>query len=251
MTKTRSPLRCKLVVAFATMPAAISAISFQLNTAGCRNGDDDPFTNLNITVSCGDNHNDSSKCLFGDMVDISGTVEAIRSFANSEMTYKACMWKYCPQNTIRSAGTLCDDWLSPIEDQTCGDPGLYSIMRTEVIPEADIGDSLSWLVTLNFGVNETSSCNHTNTRAATWTTTQGNLRRGSTRSEESNSGGGGGVEGRSFMPYSLMGAIFGTAFGTVLAARKRCNEPEDYDDDELFEERPFSFTELKDVACNA
>lgn len=250
--KSRRSLKHLLLVAMvAAMPAAISAVSLRVNTAGCMDADDDPFTNVNITISCGNNKNNSSKCLFGDVASISGTVQAIRSFDNSAMTYKACVWKYCPQSTIRSAGSLCDDWLSPMEDQTCGDPGLYSITLTEMIPETDdIGNSLSWLVTLNFGVNETS-CNQTDTRAAT---TEDSPSYSSTSSERSKSGGGQrlqGGEGGSFISYSLMGAIFGIAFGTVLAARKRCNEPEDYDDDELFEEKPFSFTELKDFACNA
>lgn len=235
----------------ATMPAAISAVSLRVNTAGCRNGGDDPFSNVNITISCGNNQNNSSKCLFGDMAIISGTVEAIRSFENSAMTYKACVWKYCPRSTIRSAGSLCDDWLSPMEDQKCGDPGLYSITLTEMIPETDnIGNSLSWLVTMNFGINETS-CNQTDTRSAA---TEASPSFGSTSSEKSKSRVGQrlqGREGESFISYSLMGAIFGTVFGTVLAARKRCNEPEDYEDDELFEEKPFSFTQLKDVVCNA
>jgi hypothetical protein len=173
------------------------------------------------------------------------------------MEYKACVWKYCPQNTIHSAGTLCDDWLTPIEDQTCGDPGLYSISRTETIPEADVGNSLSWLVTVYVGVSDDTSCNHTSAAAATTAVaaaakTEVSPSFGSTSSEKSKSGGGGRRgKGGSYMSYSLMGAIFGTAFGTVLATRKRCNEREDYDDDELFEERPFSFTELKDFACNA
>lgn len=268
MTKSRSSLCSVLLVAaaaVATLPATISAVSFHFNTASsCRNnnngdgGGGDPFTNVNITVSCGVNNNNttSSKCLFGDVASITGTVEATRTFDNSELTYKACVWKYCPQSTTRSAGTLCDDWLIPIEeDQACGDAGLYSISRTETIPEADISNSLSWLVTLNVGITETTTttCNHTNTRANNNVVTEASQSFGSTGPEKSKSVGGGGVgdEG-SFMSYSLMGAIFGTAFGTVLATRKRCNEPEEYDEDELFaEERPFSFTELQDVACNA
>lgn len=256
MTKSISSICCLLVAVVATMPAAISAVSFRFSTASCRNGDDDPFTNVNITVSCDGNHN-SSGCLFGDVASIEGTVEATRSFDDSAMEYKACVWKYCPQNTIHSAGTLCEDWLTPIEDQTCGDPGLYSISRTETIPEADVGNSLSWLVTVNVGVSDDTSCNHTRaTATATAVTatakTEVSPSYSSTNSEKSRSGEGrrrGG--GESYMSYSLMGAIFGTAFGTVLATRKRCNEREEYDDDELFEERPFSFTELKDFACNA
>ena len=43
------------------------------------------------------------------MATIDGTVEALGDFFNSNVTFKACVWGYCPQDNVRSPGRLCDN----------------------------------------------------------------------------------------------------------------------------------------------
>lgn len=189
-----------LLVALATTTTSVSAIKFQFNTASC---DGDPFNDLDIDVTC--DGDASPDCLFGDVAIIDGTVEAVQNFTNSQLTFKACMWGYCPEDNIRTSGYLCN-WLTPIENQTCGLMGMYNVTGSEVIPVADITDRYSWLVTVKIGIEEECTAEGT--------------------SDESN------TSYTSYrMNYSMMGAVFGVAFGAAVVARKKCQgeeEDEDY-----------------------
>jgi len=129
--------------------AAVSAISFSVDTATC---DGDPFANLDLDVTC----SGSSTCGFGDTATVSGTVEAVSAFGNSNVVIKACILTdtYCPEKYKRNAGTLCDDWLAPTSGQACGETGMYSISASETIPEADVSNALSWLVTVKIGMED-------------------------------------------------------------------------------------------------
>ncbi|KAL7536510.1 hypothetical protein ACHAXR_007210 [Thalassiosira sp. AJA248-18] len=199
-------------------------IGFKINTATC---DGDPFTDLDIDITCyGYNRRN---CLFGDVAIIEGQVEAITSFDNStEMIFKACIWGHCPEENIRSAGSLCGDWLTPIENQTCGEAGMYNVSNTEVIiPEADIPNSWSWLVKVIIGVEQECEAGGTNTESTNAYSYDG-------------------------MTYSMMGALIGTAFGISYAARSRMECDGGYgDDDEDDNERSGAFIEMNDAACGA
>ncbi|KAL7534611.1 hypothetical protein ACHAXR_008463 [Thalassiosira sp. AJA248-18] len=138
-----------LLLAALTTPS-VSAINFDVNTAGA-GCDGDPFDNADIDVSC----NNGGDCGFGDTAVVDGTIEAVSTFSpDSEVTLKACIWSvYCPADATRDAGTLCGNWLTPTENQTCGEMGMYDVTREEVIPEASIPPSWLWLVTVTIGVS--------------------------------------------------------------------------------------------------
>eukprot|EP00579_Thalassiosira_antarctica_P027214 CAMPEP_0202018700 /NCGR_PEP_ID=MMETSP0905-20130828/40149_1 /ASSEMBLY_ACC=CAM_ASM_000554 /TAXON_ID=420261 /ORGANISM="Thalassiosira antarctica, Strain CCMP982" /LENGTH=202 /DNA_ID=CAMNT_0048579729 /DNA_START=211 /DNA_END=819 /DNA_ORIENTATION=- len=147
MKSISTPSLLFLLVALATIPSSIYAISFTVDTSGC---DGDPFDNLDLIVSC----NNSSSCSFGNTAIISGTVEATSAFSNNAVTLQACVMNtYCPKDYARNAGNLCN-WLTPTEDQECGAVGMYSIASEQEIPEAVMLTGYSWLVTVNIGVEE-------------------------------------------------------------------------------------------------
>lgn len=139
-------------------------------------------------------------------------------FNNNNVTLKACIFTYCPQENTRSSGALCDDWLVPTGNQTCGEEGPYNISGREYIPEADIPDTLSWLVGIHIGVDQ----------------------------DECQASGGGESVDEEPMSYSMMGAIFGTAFGAIVAGRRRCQEDE-YEDDDY--DDASTFVEMRDAVC--
>lgn len=174
---------------------SVAHVGFQVDTIGC---DGDPFYGLDLTVTC--DGNKSPKCLFGDTASIDGTVEAVTSFSNSNVTIKACVWGYCPADNIRSAGSLCDDWLTPIDNQTCGEIGLYTVTGEEIIPEADITNSWSWLVKIIIGFEMECEAEATSYQQS--------------------------------VSYSMMGAIIGTVFGAAYAARKKLICAENDNEDE-------------------
>jgi hypothetical protein len=170
-----------LFAALATTPAFVAAsISITFDLTSC-NGD--YFKDLDVDVTC-DGEGD---CLFGDTTIIEGTVEAIDNFTDAELSLTPCLISYCPAENVQSAGTLCSDWLIPIENQTCGWPGMYNVTGTEIIPDSDVGDSLSGLVHIYISIVE--EC----VKASA--------------SSDSDSSGGYTIN------YSMMGAMVGTAFG--------------------------------------
>eukprot|EP00584_Thalassiosira_punctigera_P006462 CAMPEP_0172534674 /NCGR_PEP_ID=MMETSP1067-20121228/6949_1 /TAXON_ID=265564 ORGANISM="Thalassiosira punctigera, Strain Tpunct2005C2" /NCGR_SAMPLE_ID=MMETSP1067 /ASSEMBLY_ACC=CAM_ASM_000444 /LENGTH=210 /DNA_ID=CAMNT_0013319489 /DNA_START=1 /DNA_END=633 /DNA_ORIENTATION=+ len=174
-----------------------ASVKFQFDTATC---DGDLFYDLDIAVTC--DGADKPNCLFGDEATIEGTVEALNSFSDENVTFKACLWGYCPEDNIRSAGTLCDNFLMPMENQTCGDAGIYAVYNTEIIPSADIPNSWSWLVKIIIGVGV-----------------------GECEAEASGSS----YQMAHGVTYSMMGALIGTAFGAAYAARNKliCTDGED------------------------
>ena len=218
-----------LTVALAAAPTSVSAMSFDFSTATC---DGEPFDNLDIAMTC--NGAASSSCTFGDTVSIDGSVEAVSDFSDTEMTFKACVMGYCPSDNVRSAGTLCANWLVPVGNQTCGEAGMYDVTGTEIIPDADISDSFSWLVTVHIGIDDECTAEG----SAAYGSSDGTSSSGSS----SSSGGSGNTKGEYTMSYSMMGAIFGTAFGAAVAGRNRCLEEDDYEDEG-------TFVEMGETAC--
>ena len=39
---------------------------------------------------------------------------------------------------------LCNDWMDPLDNVTCGEAGLYGVNSTTSIPTADISNGWSW-----------------------------------------------------------------------------------------------------------
>lgn len=202
------------LVAASLSAASVSVsadIGFHISTATC---DGDPFYALDVDITC-DGAN-SPTCLFGDTVTIEGDVMAISAFDNENITIKACLWGYCPADNIRSAGTLCDDWLTPIENQTCGEAGMYNVTMTESIPEADIPDSWSWLVSVEIGIDDEECWAKGERQTAT----------------------------PYGVSYSMLGALIGTLFGISYAAKNSCSDDGEDEDTES------PFIEMRDVCGN-
>lgn len=215
----------KSISAISLLAVACDAITFTTNTAIACNGNgnngNDPFDNLDITVKCNDRH--SLHCAFGDTAVILGTVEAIESFSNSvDVTLTTCVLNYyCPKDeeNTRSAGSLCDDWLVPIDNQTCGEVGLYAVNNEKVvIPEATFPSSWSWLVTVKIGLEAEDECSST-AETTTATTTSENESGSSQQQEEQYQ-----------MSYSMLGiasiAIMGVA-GKYASRRVRRGDDDD------------------------
>lgn len=208
-----------------TTPVADAAVGITISTATC---DGDPFTDLNLDIYCTQSNN-APDCLFGDTATIDGQVEAIADFENANLTLKACIGWYCPEENIRSAGSLCDDWLTPVDENvTCGEAGLYNVSNYELIPEADIPDSWSWLLKVSIGIDQECEAS------------------GDTEEIVTNANPYYG------MTYSMLGALIGTAFGISYAAKQRliCNgedlDEEYYDDDDT---AGGTFVEMRDGIC--
>lgn len=82
-------------------------------------------------------------------------MEATSAFSNSNVVLSACILDtFCPEQYVRSAGSLCDNWLTPMDGQDCGDVGMYEISAEEKIPEADVSSSWSWMVTVKIGMED-------------------------------------------------------------------------------------------------
>jgi hypothetical protein len=117
----------------------------------------------------------------------------LTSFSDDSVTVKTCLMGWCPTYNVQSSGTLCRNWLTPIDNQTCGEEGVYAVYDQVVIPEADVRDGWSWLVKDD----------------------------GSSGSSSSQSSSGGGYRMTHGVTYSMMGALFGTAVGVGYAAKKK------------------------------
>lgn len=196
-------------------------VTFTFTTSSCGS---DPFTDFDVSIQCDGQH--APDCMFGDSATIDGTMTAQSNFTDMNLTVKACISSYCPDENSRVVATLCD-WLVPDGNHTCGTVGPYNISATEEIPEADIPDWWSWLVTVGIAPDEVCE---------------------EEAQEETQS-----AQGSSYNPrvsFSIMGAVFGTAFGTMFAVRKKiiCTNDEDEEVD-LDNENPF--IEMKDTVCNA
>ena len=132
---------------------------------------------------------------------------------------------YCPADNVRSTGYLCGNsrgWLTPLDNQTCGEPGLYNISKSEIIPESDVPDSWSWLVTVKLGNDEVCEADGTSamSMASNYLSGVGGGG-GRSSSSEGSSGGTGGGDGSHHVSYSMMGAIFGTAFGAAIIGKMK------------------------------
>lgn len=192
---------------FALASTSVSAVTIEFGIQACEAV---PFYDVDVSITCdGSDVSTSSGYSFGSTAIFQGTVETLHNFTDTEIIFKACLWSYCPAENTRSAGMLCGDgWLIPIENQTCGEIGLYNITGEENIPNADITDKYNWLVTAKIGVEE--ECE------------QG---KGSYTSEEST---------EYHMSYSMMGAIAGVIMDSGLIVCKSCDGDDDYDDDQSF-----------------
>lgn len=162
-----------LLLVLAALLSSVSAISFTVDTASC---DGDPFDNLDLTTTCTNSATGatSSSCGFGDNVSIGGTVEATESFSDSNVVLSACILStYCPEKYERNAGSLCDNWLTAADGQECGAIGKYTIAAEERIPEADIGNAMSWMVTVTIGLQDECTAETTTSSSSYGTTYSG------------------------------------------------------------------------------
>jgi len=204
------PMAALLLISFSssTFLATAISITLDLDTTSCKGYP--IFEYLDTTITCtgnggGGDESSSSKCHFGDIVAVEGTVEAIYNFtSNAELSSKTCsIWGNCP--AAENAGSLCANWLTPLENQTCGWPGLYIISGTQSIPYSDLRDSLSWLVSLSISIVDDDCVDYDILQQYY----------GSSNDEEQEESSN----------YWFMGAIFGTAFGAILVRKnvhRRC-----------------------------
>lgn len=195
-----------------TTPATVNAdINFEINTATCNS---DPFYNMDVTVTC-ENGENAPGCLFGDDALVEGIIEAYSPFnQNSNVTFKACIWNYCPADNIRSAGTLCGDWLTPIDNQTCGEVGLYSVNHAEIIPGSDMPNSWSWMVRA-VNVVEDNDCSSSSSGGS------GEYADGNSYQSTGGDSSSDGSTNHNGMTYSMVGAFIGSLFGVSYAAKKK------------------------------
>ena len=199
-----------LAASLAATPIEAS-VGFNVDTTTC-NGN--AFDDLDISITCEHYQDSSSTCYFGELVTIDGTVEAIDSFPDtSNVTMKACIWGYCPEENIRQVGTICN-WLTPTDNQTCGEVGGYTVHGEEYIPQADIPDSFSWLVKIHLDFSEECEVATVASQASTHNGYQ-----------------------MPQMPkykvsYSMMGAVIGSACGVAYAFKKKliCSDDDDVED---------------------
>mmetsp|Transcript_31523 Transcript_31523/g.66305 ORF Transcript_31523/g.66305 Transcript_31523/m.66305 type:complete len:231 (+) Transcript_31523:163-855(+) len=121
-----------------SMPSA-TALKWQLDNFMC-NGD--PFDNINITILC----NDTSTCTFGDTTVVSGSLTAVDIFSDSDITLKPCAAGICPDSYSKKGGNLCK-WLEPMDGQTCGEIGDYTISAENLkIPKKEnLPSGSTWL----------------------------------------------------------------------------------------------------------
>jgi hypothetical protein len=220
------------------------SITLDLDTTSCIGYPIFDYLDTTTTCTRGDNVGESSspKCHFGDIVTITGTVEALYNFtSNIELSSKTCsrIWgtNNCP--AAENVGSLCsttsttNNWLIPIENQTCGWPGLYGISGTESIPYSDLHDSLSWMVSVTISiVDDDDDCVDYDTLQQYHYSKSNNEDNEQQEEESSN--------------FWFMGAIFGTAFGAILVRKnvhRRCagiDEDGNYiyfDDENTIDER--------------
>ena len=139
-----------------SMPSA-SALRWQLDNFLC-DGDDDPFTNVDITVLC----NGVSSSGAGDSAVVSGTVRADQAFSNDYVTVKLCAAGICPDRLTKRVGKLCDV-LTPLDDdQSCGDAGDYEISDKVKVPkEGNIPSSVWNVVTVKAQIGDEDACEGT------------------------------------------------------------------------------------------
>lgn len=130
------------LLAAVAQPSAVSAISWSMGTSSC---DGNPFENLTISITC----DNSTTCDLGDTAVVSGSLAASGTFSNSNVTLRPCIYmtSYCPEDASTSAGTLCGDWLDPLDGQSCGQAGAYAVSYSQDIPSSDnVPSGMSYLL---------------------------------------------------------------------------------------------------------
>ena len=137
---------------------------FDATSATC---DGSPFVTPTLTITCTDPdayyHNDptsysyqkedTSKCTLGSLAEISGNVTAVTSFdSTSYVILQPCLifnedYSYCPSKYSYKGGGICDEWLSPSNNNEwmeCGEAGDYTLDYSVKIPNT-LPEYLSWL----------------------------------------------------------------------------------------------------------
>jgi hypothetical protein len=135
-----------LLAAAAALPAA-SALTWSID-ASSATCDGSPFTTDTVSITC----NGSPSCTLGDTAIISGNITATSSFdASAYVVLQPCIivgtdekYSYCPSKYSYSAGGICEEWLTPLDMNDCGDATDYSVDYSVTIPNK-LPDYLSWL----------------------------------------------------------------------------------------------------------
>lgn len=140
-------------ITLALLTSSADALSWSLT--GCSAG---TFSDRNVDIEC----SGSSSCSLGDTAVASGTVYASDSFDDEEVTLNACVGSYCPGQAEIGAGSLCSEWLTPADGQSCGEKGNYDVYYEEKIPdESNIPSGLvsfvSQMVTIRMTLGDCSS----------------------------------------------------------------------------------------------
>jgi hypothetical protein len=223
LRQPRMPMVALLLISFISSSSifvVVTAISItlDLDTTSCKGYPIFDYLDTTITCTRGDDDggggtSSSPKCHFGDIATITGTVEALYNFtSNTQLSSKTCsIWgtNNCP--VADNVGSLCTNWLIPIENQTCGWPGLYGISGTESIPYSDLHDSLSWMVSVTISINDDDDCVDYDPLQQ-YFNSKSNKENDEQEEEESSN-------------FWFMGAIFGTAIGAILVRKnvhRRC-----------------------------
>ncbi|KAL7481961.1 hypothetical protein ACHAW6_007646 [Cyclotella cf. meneghiniana] len=130
----------------ALLPSAASITwNFDSSGATC---DGSPFTSEVFTVSC----NGRSSCTLGDTAYVSGNLTAVKSFdSGSFVVLQPCISSYCPTKYSYSAGGVCEEWLTPKDNQECGEEGDYNVDYSIDIPNK-LPEYLSWLATVSTAI---------------------------------------------------------------------------------------------------
>ncbi|KAL3796015.1 hypothetical protein HJC23_013072 [Cyclotella cryptica] len=132
-----------LLPILALLPTA-TPLTWDFDTSGAT-CDGSPFASDTITVSC----NGQSSCTLGDTAIVSGNLTAVKSFdSGSFIVLQPCISSYCPTKYSYSAGGVCEEWLTPEDNQECGEEGGYSVDYTIEIPNK-LPEYLSWLATVS------------------------------------------------------------------------------------------------------
>jgi hypothetical protein len=132
-----------LLPLLALLPTATPLI-WNLDATGAT-CDGSPFASDAITVSC----NGKSYCTLGDTASVSGNLTAVASFdSGSFVVLQPCISGYCPTKYSYSAGGVCEEWLTPTDNQECGEEGDYTVDYTIEIPNK-LPEYLSWLATVS------------------------------------------------------------------------------------------------------
>ncbi|KAL3782351.1 hypothetical protein ACHAWO_003724 [Cyclotella atomus] len=190
-----------------TLPTA-SALSWSIDaTSATCNGS--PFSTDTISVTC----NGSPSCTLGDTALITGNITAVTSFdASAYVILQPCIlageYSYCPEKYSYSAGGICEEWLTPLDMNDCGEATDYSVDYSVTIPNK-LPEYLSWLgyassvVTVKVVVLTEEECQ--------------------VEAMAEGGNGGGGYQ----MVYSMLGFTVGMVCAGAYARRKRVKSEEE------------------------